>query len=123
MQGFVTDLRDQGYGNLLTARTCGGETPIMMAIQSRKPEMISCCISMGLYVQDDTDYAGRTYQEQAKFYCAGQTGDSMIGLFNEASGPMLDDEQKATIAENVQSESFSAAAETVNGMREDAQMQ
>ena len=73
---------------------------------------------MGMYVRDDTDYAGRTYIEQAKFYCAGQTGNSMMGLFEEADGPTLDDEQKAMIAENMQSASFSAAAETVNGIRD-----
>ena len=83
---------------MLLARTCGGETPLMMAIQSRDVETVQLCIDLGMYVADDTDYMGRSYQEQAKYYCAGQVGTAMCAAFDAASGPLIDEETKATIA-------------------------
>ena len=89
----------------------------MMAIQSRNVEVVQLCVSLGLYVADDTDFMGRTYEEQANYYCAGQIGAAMCAIFDAAQGPMLDQETKAAITETMQGSSFGAAAETVASIR------
>ena len=63
-----------------------------------------------MYVADDTDFMGRSVQEQARYYCAGQVGAAMTELFVGAQTTLLDEESRATIAENMQSTNFSSAA-------------
>ena len=83
---------------MLFARSNGGQTPAMCAIQSKNAELVNYCIEHLQLDPNDKDYTGRTALEKAKLYCAGKIGEQVMAALESISRRAQDNENEAASA-------------------------
>ena len=71
LEGLWPYLVHMKLTRVLHARTRGGTTPLMMAIQSGCANTVTMCLNAGMNGQDE-DYLGRTCADIAKQSCQEQ---------------------------------------------------
>ena len=61
---LIEAIERKGLGDLLNARSAGGVTPLMEAVQTGKPELVRLCLIKGMDPKHK-DYTGKTCLDYA----------------------------------------------------------